>query len=67
MMNDKLYEALPMLYIASGLANAVLLQSPIKYLPALMFVLAGLMVLHWRHKARTRTKGRVRARLAPAR
>jgi hypothetical protein len=67
MINDKLYEALPKLYIASGLANAVLLDTPLKYLPACALIVAGLVVLNWRYRARRRTQGRVRARLAAVR
>jgi hypothetical protein len=53
MMNDTLYEALPYAYIGAGLLNGVLLDSELKYLPAILLISAGLLVMTWRIRART--------------
>ena len=56
MLNKATYDALPYAYIGAGFLNAVLLQSPVKFLPALILVIAGLLVLGWRRSARMRTR-----------
>lgn len=55
MINPTLYEALPYAYIGAGALNAVLLESPLKYLPAFLLITAGLLILAWRRSARART------------
>jgi hypothetical protein len=42
------YKALPFFYLALGALVAELLESPIKYGPAILFVIAGIQVLLWR-------------------
>ena len=54
MMNSTLYEALPYAYIGAGALNALLLDSPLKFLPAVLLIGAGLLILSWRHSARSR-------------
>jgi membrane protein implicated in regulation of membrane protease activity len=56
MINPTLYEALPYAYIGAGAINAVLLDSPLKYLPAFLLIGAGLLILAWRRSARARTR-----------
>lgn len=54
MLNTTTYEALPFAYIGAGLLNAALLDSPMKFLPVILLIGAGIMVLIWRRSARTR-------------
>ena len=56
MLNKATYDALPYAYIGAGLLNALLLQSPVKFLPALLLLGAGLLVLGWRRSARMRAR-----------
>jgi hypothetical protein len=49
MLPKGLYDALPWLYMALGALSAALLASDLKYLPSLLFVLAGMLVLAFRH------------------
>jgi hypothetical protein len=49
MLPKGLYTALPWLYIALGVVVTLKLESDIKYLPAAALVLAGLLVLAYRH------------------
>lgn len=49
MLPKGLYDALPWLYMALGALSAAVLDSGIKYLPSLMFFLAGMLVLAFRH------------------
>ncbi|MBV8062081.1 MAG: hypothetical protein JOY51_00720 [Nevskia sp.] len=62
MLNQRLYESLPIIYIGSGVLNALLLESPVKYLPSLLFIGAGVTVQSWRWRARNRAKVQARAR-----
>jgi hypothetical protein len=52
MLPRGLYEALPWLYMAIGAMTTALLESEIKYLPALLFFSAGTLVLMYRHVGR---------------
>lgn len=52
MLNKALYELLPFIYLVTGALIGTLLESPVRYLPALLFIAAGSMVLSWRRKAR---------------
>jgi hypothetical protein len=67
MMNSTMYEALPYAYIGAGLLNAALLESELKYLPVILLIGAGLLVMSWRHSARSgsRTANRTHRRNRP--
>lgn len=52
MLNKALYELLPFIYLVTGALIGTLLESPVRYLPALLLIAAGSMVLNWRRKAR---------------
>jgi hypothetical protein len=67
MLNKAVYEALPLAYIGSGVAIGTLLDSPVKFLPAMLFVGAGSLVLNWRWHARSKTAQAQRRRLDSAR
>jgi hypothetical protein len=61
MLPKGLYDALPWLYMAMGATVTALLESDLKYLPAVLFVIAGVLVLLYR------SAGRRAAAHAPAR
>lgn len=52
MMSNAMYEALPAVYIGSGILNAVLLESPVRYFPSILFICAGTLISIWRWNAR---------------
>lgn len=66
MMNSTIYEALPYAYIGAGALNALLLDSPLKFLPAILLIGAGLMIIAWRYSARSRA-ARLQQRVRQAR
>jgi hypothetical protein len=49
MMSKSLYDAMPYAYMAIGALITALMDTPLKYLPAALFVSAGLLVFSWRH------------------
>lgn len=51
-LEKAIYESLPLAYIGAGLMTLLLLESPLKFLPALALISAGLLVLAWRNSAR---------------
>lgn len=67
MLNKAVYEALPLAYIGSGVAIGTLLDSPVRFLPAVLFVGAGSLVLNWRWRARSKAAQAQRRRPDPAR
>ncbi|MGH8458683.1 MAG: hypothetical protein ACRESV_04980 [Nevskiales bacterium] len=64
MLPKGLYDTLPWLYMAIGALTTALLESDLKFLPALLFFVAGGMVLLYRRTARP--AGRPRAHTQPA-
>jgi hypothetical protein len=66
MMNSTMYEALPYAYIGAGALNALLLDSPLKFLPAMLLIGAGLLIIAWRYSARSRA-ARLQQRVRQAR
>lgn len=52
MLPKGLYDALPWLYMAGGGLVTAVLESDLKFLPALLFFLAGGMVFLYRRAAR---------------
>jgi pSer/pThr/pTyr-binding forkhead associated (FHA) protein len=61
MLPKGVYEALPWLYMAIGALTPALLASDLKYLPAILFFVTGVLVLMLRNSARTRLKRRLKA------
>lgn len=55
-LNKLTYDALPYGYIAAGVMNAMLLDSGLKYLPVIVLIAAGLLVLAFRRSARVRQR-----------
>lgn len=55
-----IYEALPWLYMAVGALTPALLTSDLKYLPAVLFFVTGILVLMMRSSARTKLKRRAK-------
>ncbi|HXG28519.1 MAG TPA: hypothetical protein VNJ47_06710 [Nevskiales bacterium] len=64
MLPKGLYDALPWLYMAMGATVTALLESDLKYLPAALFVTAGVLVLLYRSASR-KVAARAAARLRP--
>ena len=56
MLKKSAYDMLPYAYFGAALLDAALLQSPVKYLSSVLFVVAGLLVLSWRKAARERQR-----------
>lgn len=52
MLPKPLYEALPLVYFGLGMLAMAALESPAKFIPALLLVVAGGMVFSMRHSAR---------------
>lgn len=58
-LSKKTYDALPYAYIGMAILNVLLLDSRIKYLPAIILLFAGLLILSWR-KSESRRAERAR-------
>ncbi len=59
MLPRGIYEALPWIYMAVGAITPALLDSDLKYLPALLFFVTGGVVLLLRRNARSALNRRV--------
>ena len=49
MMQRNLYDAMPYAYMTFGALTTALLDSPLKYMPAILFFSAGTLIFTWRH------------------
>lgn len=55
-LSKKTYDALPYLYIGMAFLIMFFMDSRLKYLPALVLLFAGLLILAWRKSARRRAE-----------
>ncbi len=51
MLNKTVYDALPYALLGAGLLSLISLDSRLRFLPALLLVSAGLLILAWRREA----------------
>lgn len=48
MMPKSLYDAMPYAYMAFGASITAVMDSPLKYVPAILFISAGMLIFSWR-------------------
>ncbi|MDD3763351.1 MAG: hypothetical protein PHP86_08700 [Nevskiales bacterium] len=53
MLNKTLYESMPAIYIGSGVASLLLMDTALRYLPGVLLIAAGALVALWRYQARS--------------
>ncbi|HVT35084.1 MAG TPA: hypothetical protein VHE37_05855 [Nevskiaceae bacterium] len=64
MLSKTAYDVLPYAYFGAAVLDVALLHSPLKYVPAVLLVLAGVMVISWRKAAREKQRRRTAQKAA---
>lgn len=62
-VNQATYDLLPYAYISAGLLNGMLMDTDLRFMPTLLLVSAGFLVMAWRRSARLRMQKAVNSRL----
>ncbi len=62
-VNQSTYDLLPYTYIAAGLLSGSLMDTDFRFMPTLLLISAGFLVMGWRRAARRRMQKSVNRRL----